>query len=76
MLNKLKKKFLRENNKIVEIQLPEYGFYILKNEKQIPTGHYARGVIIDEIGDSAYKVRLFIKGEPEKIFYFEHLKFL
>jgi hypothetical protein len=60
----------------VEIRLSNYEFHILKNNQWIPSGYYARGTIIDEVGDSAYRIKLWVKGEPEVIIYHEDLKFL
>jgi hypothetical protein len=64
------------NKNVVEIRLPKYEFYIRKNDQWIRSGNYVRGVIIDEVGDSAYKIKLYMKGEPEEIFYVEDLKFM
>jgi hypothetical protein len=66
-------------DEIVEIEVPEYEFYIKDhNDKWIPSGDYVRGKIIREIqlngGSLLYKVKLFVKGEPEYLLNYADLK--
>ena len=63
-------------NDFVEILLPQYEFYIQRLGEWIPSGNYVRGKITEELGDSAYRVQLYIKDEPEVIVYYKDLKFL
>jgi hypothetical protein len=47
----------------VEIRNSQYEFYYKNN----PSGHYARGTIIDILDDNYCKVKLFCNGEVHKI---------